>query len=182
MSRLVHGIAGRLHAKLPRGCGIDLADLVQAGNVGLLKAERSFEPLTGIPLGAYAKYRIRGEMLDMIRRQAANPFVLAPNRDDSPEGEAGDWLERAQGPGEASPHCSALSRQRAAILREEIGRLPERYRRVVSMRYSGELTLRQIGDALSVNESRACQIHRLALMRLRRALSSRGVRTISQFI
>ena len=60
--------------------------------------------------------------------------------------------------------------------------MPDRYRRVVSMRYSGELTLREIGAELSVNESRASQIHRLALIRLRQALSSRGVRTISQVL
>jgi RNA polymerase sigma factor for flagellar operon FliA len=75
-----------------------------------------------------------------------------------------------------------LRRQQSAILRDEIRRLPERYRRVVSMRYSAELSLREIGAELKVKESRASQIHRLALIRLRRALSIRGVRAMSQVL
>jgi RNA polymerase sigma factor (sigma-70 family) len=180
--RLVNGIAGRLYARLPRGCGIEIADLIQAGNVGLLKAERSYEPQSGIPLAGYAKFRIRGEMLDMIRRHASRPFVLASDRDNVEDGEQIEWLASVPAPAEASPHSSALREQRSTILKEEIRRLPDRYRRVVSMRYSGEFTLREIGEELRVNESRASQIHRLALNRLRQALSSRGVRTMSQVL
>ena len=182
LARLVNGIAGRLHARLPRGCGIEMADLVQAGNVGLLKAERNFEPESGIPLAGYAKFRIRGEMLDMIRRHAARRVVLPTEREGGDELDPSDWLTRVPAPGDSSPHCSALRNQRKDILRQEIGRLPERYRRVVSMRYSGELTLREIGAELKVNESRASQIHRLALNRLRQALSSRGLRAMSQVL
>src|SRR5579884_3584642 len=182
LSRLVSGIAGRLYARLPRGCGIEMADLVQAGNVGLLKAERSYEPASGIPLAGYAKFRIRGEMLDMIRHHASRKFVLACDRDNVDDAEQMEWLACVPAPAEASPHCSALEQQRSTILREEIRRLPDRYRRVVSMRYSGELTLREIGVELRVNESRASQIHRLALNRLREALQSRGVRMMSQVL
>jgi len=182
LSRLVSGIAGRLYARLPRGCGIEVADLIQAGNVGLLKAEKSYEPESGIPLAGYAKFRIRGEMLDMIRRHASRKFVLACDRDNVDDGEQMEWLACVPAPAEASPHSSALRQQRSAILREEIRRLPDRYRRVVSMRYSGELTLREIGVELRVNESRASQIHRLALTRLRQALLSRGVRMMSQVL
>jgi RNA polymerase sigma factor for flagellar operon FliA len=182
LNRLVTGIAGRLFARLPRGCGIEMADLIQAGNVGLLKAERVYEPASGIPLAGYAKFRIRGEMLDMIRRHASRRLVLASDRDTVDEGEHADWLACVPAPAEASPHWTVLRQQRSAILWEEIRRLPDRYRKVVSMRYSGELTLRQIGAELSVNESRASQIHRLALTRLRQALSSRGVRAMSQVL
>lgn len=180
--RLVQGIAGRLHGRLPKGCGVELTDLIQAGNVGLLKAERTFEPASGIPLAGYAKFRIRGEMLDMIRRSASRKLVQAPDRGPGSETGAQDWLDHLPAPPDYSPHCSTLRRQRSAILGEEIRRLPERYRRVVSMRYSGELTLREIGAELNVNESRASQIHRLALIRLRQALSSRGVRAMSQVL
>jgi len=68
MNRMVRSLAGRLHSCLPHGCGIEMADLMQAGNVGLLEALRTFEPGRGTPLAAYAKFRIRGEMLDMVRR------------------------------------------------------------------------------------------------------------------
>jgi len=80
---------------------------------------------------------------------------------------------------ENSPQISFLRRERAKIIGEEVKRLPERYRTVVQLRYSGEMTLRQIGAALSVNESRACQIHHSALNLLKRALRNRGVRELS---
>ena len=59
LNRVVRILAGRLHARLPQDCGIEVADLVQAGNVGLLQAARSFEPDRGAPLAGYAKFRIR---------------------------------------------------------------------------------------------------------------------------
>lgn len=44
MERLVRAMAGRLHSRLPRGCGIEISDLVQAGNLGLLQAVWSYDP------------------------------------------------------------------------------------------------------------------------------------------
>lgn len=172
--RMVRGLAGRLHARLPRGCGIEIADLIQAGNVGLLKASHSFESCRGAPLALYAKFRIRGEMLDMVRRNAgrerAGPFLRSPVPD-GPEFEGG-----LPSPAENSPQSSAQRQQRAAIIWEELQRLPARDRAVVRLRYSREMTLQQIGAVLNVNESRACQIHQGALVRLKRALWTRGVR------
>jgi RNA polymerase sigma factor for flagellar operon FliA len=72
-----------------------------------------------------------------------------------------------------------MNHQRSAVIVEEIERLPARYQAVVRLRYTREMTLRQIGVLLSVNESRACQIHQRALSRLKRALSNRGVKHLS---
>jgi RNA polymerase sigma factor FliA len=176
LNRVVRCLAGRLHARLPQGSGIEMSDLVQAGNVGLLQAARSFEPARGAPLAGYAKFRIRGEMLDMVRRNAGRdksgsaPLV---NEDGSA------WEAQIPASQESSPQHSAVRRQRAEIIGEEMRRLPARYRMVVRLRYSREMTLRQVGAALRVNESRACQIHRNALDRLKRALLIRGVKDLS---
>src|ERR1017187_9167215 len=70
MNRLVRAVAGRVLARLPRGSGLELADLIQAGNIGLLQAKRAFNPENGVSLAGYAKFRIRGEMLDTVRRCA----------------------------------------------------------------------------------------------------------------
>jgi RNA polymerase sigma factor for flagellar operon FliA len=176
MNRVVRILAGRLHARLPHDCGIEVADLVQAGNVGLLQAARSFEPGRGAPLAGYAKFRIRGEMLDVVRRSAetARVFTSTSGTDDVAELDG-----RIPTSNDSSPQSSVLKRQRAEIIGEEVKRLPPRYRTVVRLRYSGEMTLRQIGAALSVNESRACQIHQNALSLLKRALRNRGVRDLS---
>lgn len=55
-------------------------------------------------------------------------------------------------------------------LAEAIAGLPERERLVMSMYYDDELNLREIGAVLDVSESRVCQIHGQALIRLRARL------------
>ncbi|MBI4217795.1 MAG: FliA/WhiG family RNA polymerase sigma factor [Elusimicrobia bacterium] len=52
------------------------------------------------------------------------------------------------------------------IIADEIGRLNEKERRVIALYYREEMTLREIGQALSVTESRVSQIHAQALERL----------------
>ncbi len=175
LNRIVRTVAGKLRARLPNECGIEMADLIQAGNVGLLQAARTYEPGRGAPLAGYAKYRIRGEMLDMVRRSAGRGrtavFVDAE--------EGSDWETRVTVNPDNSPQAGVLKRQRMAIIFEEVERLPAKDRAVVRLRYSREMTLGQIGTALSVNESRACQIHQRALSRLKRALWNRGVKRLS---
>ncbi|MDP9170630.1 MAG: sigma-70 family RNA polymerase sigma factor [Acidobacteriota bacterium] len=178
LERLVRGLAGRLHARLPRGCGIDVSDLVQAGNIGLLQAASSFDPRHGASLAGFAKFRIRGEMIDMVRRHVGRNRAQPPAR--SADSEAADWESRIPAAAESSPQYSLLQRERAEIISQELSRLPARHRTVVRLRYSREMTLQQIGTELRVNESRACQIHRNALDRLKKALSNRGVRGFSQ--
>ncbi|NND61477.1 MAG: sigma-70 family RNA polymerase sigma factor, partial [Gammaproteobacteria bacterium] len=56
-------------------------------------------------------------------------------------------------------------------LASEIDRLPEREKLVMSLYYDDELNLREIGEILEVSESRVCQIHGQALVRLRARLS-----------
>jgi RNA polymerase sigma factor for flagellar operon FliA len=178
MSRLVRMLAGRVLAGLPRDSGIEMADLIQAGNLGLLQAARTFSPQNGAPLAGYAKFRIRGEMLDAVRRNSGPGRTNVTTQ--GAEAEDGTTMEcMIPAPAEHSPHSLLAENQRAAILGEEVARLPPRYRAVVRLRYSREFSLREIGAVLRVRESRACQLHRNALGRLRRALSKRGFRGIS---
>ena len=39
----MRALAGQLRARLPHECGIEMADLIQAGNVGLLQAARTYD-------------------------------------------------------------------------------------------------------------------------------------------
>ncbi len=113
----------------------------------------------------------------MVRRNMGRERTVASLPAD-PDGTA-DWEARIPASAESSPQFGVMNRQRSAMIVEEIDRLPAKYRAVVQLRYSREMTLRQIGVVLSVNESRACQIHQRALSRLKRALSSRGVKHLS---
>jgi RNA polymerase sigma factor for flagellar operon FliA len=181
MARLVKILAARVHATLPRDSGVELSDLIQAGNIGLLQATRTFCSVSGTPLAVYAKFRIRGEMLDTLRRHSDYlRLQLAPQfstLQDPP-----DLENTLPARSEDSPHRLLAMSQSAAILGEEVNRLPPRHRAVVRMRYSREYSLREIGVVLRVHESRACQLHRSALCRLRRALSKRGLRGLSTMI
>lgn len=56
-------------------------------------------------------------------------------------------------------------------LGEAIGNLPEREQMVLSLYYEQEMNLREIGSILNVSESRVCQIHGQAMLRLRSRLT-----------
>jgi RNA polymerase sigma factor for flagellar operon FliA len=56
-------------------------------------------------------------------------------------------------------------------LASAIAGLPERERLVLSLYYDDELNLREIGDVLEVSESRVCQIHGQAVLRIRARLN-----------
>ena len=53
-----------------------------------------------------------------------------------------------------------------------IASLPQRERRLIGLYYFGEVTMKQIGAELGVNESRVSQLHARAIHRLRQALES----------
>ena len=55
---------------------------------------------------------------------------------------------------------------------DAIASLPERERLVLSLYYDQELNLREIGQVLEVSESRVCQIHAQAVLRIRSRLES----------
>ena len=63
---LVKRIAHHLMARLPSH--IDVDDLIQAGMIGLVEAAGKFDGSKGASFSTYAGIRIRGAMLDEIRR------------------------------------------------------------------------------------------------------------------
>ena len=63
---LVKRIAYHLLARLPASVQVD--DLIQAGMIGLLEASRSYDADQGASFETYASIRIRGSMIDEIRR------------------------------------------------------------------------------------------------------------------
>jgi RNA polymerase sigma factor for flagellar operon FliA len=59
-------IARQLKRRLPMHVG--LQDLISAGTAGLISAVDRFDPTRNARLGSFAELRIRGEMLDSLRR------------------------------------------------------------------------------------------------------------------
>ncbi|PSU29875.1 RNA polymerase sigma factor FliA [Photobacterium lutimaris] len=65
-SSLVKRIAHHLMGRLPPS--VMLEDLIQAGMIGLLEAQQNYDPAKGASFETFAGIRIRGAMLDDIRR------------------------------------------------------------------------------------------------------------------
>jgi len=87
----------------------------------------------------------------------------------------------AEGDGALRPVDSALEDQEApqrafeaeerkAILMDAVATLPQREQLVIALYYQEGLTLKEIGRVLDVTESRVCQIHTQALLRMRARL------------
>ena len=80
-----------------------------------------------------------------------------------------------EGPGSEAPSAVIEDRELSQLMREEIKRLPEREKLVLSLYYDEGLTLSEIGQVLGVTESRVSQIHTKSVLQLRSRLVSAGV-------
>ena len=74
---LVRRIAHHLVARLP--ASVQVEDLVQSGMVGLIEAARQFQPGQGATFATYAGIRIRGAMIDELRRSDWTPRSVHRN-------------------------------------------------------------------------------------------------------
>ncbi|GJM05511.1 MAG: RNA polymerase sigma factor FliA [marine bacterium B5-7] len=209
---LVKRIAYHLISRLPSCVQVD--DLIQAGMIGLLEASRNYDATQGASFETYAGIRIRGSMLDEIRKGDWTPRSLhrrvreisqtmreieAEYGRDARDSEVAERLgmnlnEYHQVLQDASSHqivsfedipskdanvvdglsakiTGPLENLQEDDLKETlataIAGLPERERLVMSLYYDEELNLRETGEVLGVSESRVCQIHSQALIRLK---------------
>ena len=72
-------------------------------------------------------------------------------------------------------------RQLQSTLARAMSSLPERYQKVVFLYYTNDLTMKEIGDILGVNESRVSQIHKTALKKMQVALQAEGIDSAEAF-
>jgi RNA polymerase sigma factor for flagellar operon FliA len=215
----VEALARRMAATMPHS--IDLSDLVQDGVIGLIDAAERFDEARGIKFETFAERRIRGAMIDALRKDAWPRGVRRVRReleaareklrvtlghepsladlaqeigaDEKRLGKTivrintiestsplscGDSVDEAQLPAVLVPaeperpdHAYEKTEVRDRV-RGAIEALPPRERRVISLYYYGEVTMKEIGAELGVNESRVSQLHARALRRLREALGT----------
>jgi RNA polymerase sigma factor FliA len=161
----------------------ELADeLWSAGAMGLLDAARRFEPGRDVRFETFAEHRVRGAMLDELRRLDHLPRRLRAQVREREELAGLEGLALPPVPLEAladaapsdapSAEEDAVRSQQRAQLAAAIARLPRRLQMVLSLYYVEELKLREIGLVLEVTEARVCQLHREALAALRGLLST----------
>ena len=210
-AELVKRIAYHLAGRLPASVEVD--DLIQAGMLGLLEAAANYSEGRGASFETYAGIRIRGAMLDGLRKldwaprsvhRKARAVAKAIREIESEIGREARDVEVAQRLGlelseyhrivedsagcqissltteegeitltdsSADPFRDVVDEDFRAALTEAIANLPERERLVMSLYYDDELNLKEIGAALRVSESRICQIHGQALVRLQARLA-----------
>jgi RNA polymerase sigma factor for flagellar operon FliA len=206
VKRIAYHLAGRLPAS------VEVNDLIQAGMVGLLEAASHYASDRGASFETYAGIRIRGAMIDALRKQDWAPRSVhrkaraAAQAIRSIENEAGreardTEIAAAMGISveeyhrvlqdslacqlasmddanqahevadrDADPLREAESGALRLAMAEAVSGLPERERLVMSMYYDDELNLKEIGAVLGISESRVCQLHGQALVRLRARL------------
>ena len=75
------------------------------------------------------------------------------------------------------PDRMCEQRQLESTLARAIGTLPLRYQKVVFLYYTNDLTMKEIGEVLGVNESRVSQIHKVALKKMAGVLEAEGIRS-----
>jgi RNA polymerase sigma factor for flagellar operon FliA len=188
-------------------------DLIQGGMLGLLEAAANYSEGRGASFETYAGIRIRGAMLDGLRKldwaprsvhRKARAVAKAIREIESEIGREARDVEVAERMGmklsdyhrivedsagcqissltteegemtltdsAADPFRDVVDEDFRAALAEAISNLPERERLVMSLYYDDELNLKEIGAALRVSESRICQIHGQALVRLQARLA-----------
>ena len=208
---LVKRIACHLTGRLPNNVQFD--DLVQAGLIGLLEAASNYDASQGASFETYAGIRIRGAMIDEVRRNDWVPRSVHRKARDAAK--ALQEAETKVGPQATDTQIAALMGVTLAEyqkilqdaaghrllsidddngvfdglqidddeysdpyrgvemsdyreqLSEAVAKLPEKERLVMGMYYERDMNLKEIGAVLGVSESRICQIHGQAVIRLK---------------
>jgi RNA polymerase sigma factor FliA len=108
--------------------------------------------------------------------QDARGHQLVYFEDFAEEGDDGYLDRHLEVQGGENPLDTLLDRTFRLNLIRAIDELPEREKTVMALYYEEELNLREIGEVLGVTESRVCQLHSQAILRLRsRVLENRNV-------
>ena len=113
------------------------------------------------------------EEVDETLLQAKGSVVLSLEDLGSNDDDAHPILDALADRDQPNPLESLLSEDTRKVLAEAIDRLPERQRLVLTLYYFEELTMKEIGATLNVTESRICQLHAQAMIRLKAQLHNR---------
>jgi RNA polymerase sigma factor for flagellar operon FliA len=218
-ANLVKIVAGRLSMYL--GYTVEYDDLVGYGTFGLIDAIDKFDLLKGVKFETYASLRIRGAILDQIRkmdwiprtlRQKQKKIDMAYQKLELEHGRAGTDEEVANEIGITSeelanwqnqtkvtnlisldefleqgaevrvdvdsssqfdmPEKAMEKEEMKKVLIETLERLTENEKKVITLYYYEDLTLKEISHILEVSESRVSQLHTKALQKMRQRLGS----------
>lgn len=128
------------------------------GELGRPASEKEMSEKLGISL---SEYQTLLEKVSPVTFLSLNDTVY---EDGDQSISLGDVIEDA---GNFGPHSMLERKEVKQLLVGGINALPEREKLVIALYYYEGLTLKEIGEVMQISESRVCQIHTEAMLRLR---------------
>ena len=179
---LAGNIAGNIAKRLPPH--VDPRDLRQDACTGLVDAATRYDATKGVPFGAFARRRVRGAVMDGLRRQ---DHISRQARQQIKAEGAEVPLQSIQliDPNQVvgvlvAPDRYAAQTECQRLMAEAVDALPARLRLLIHGYYYGGRYMREIGAALGIEASRMSQLHAQALVMLRDYFETRGVTCIRE--
>ncbi|OGH98576.1 MAG: hypothetical protein A2039_02380 [Candidatus Melainabacteria bacterium GWA2_34_9] len=121
------------------------------------------------------KEKIEASMAEM---ESTSMISIYDRKDSS--GEGVEIIDTIQDKNADDPLAMLENRDVKNELSRALGNLPERERMILALYYHENMTLKEIGTTLNISESRVCQLHAQAIMKLRKLLSSRDTNVRSK--
>jgi RNA polymerase sigma factor for flagellar operon FliA len=122
-----------------------------------------------------------GISIDRLRRMQIEMRTVGPVSTTPDPEQEGDRVQEFAAKPDYQPDHIVEQRQLQSTLARAMSNLPERYQKVVFLYYTNDMTMKEIGDVLGVNESRVSQIHKTALKKMQLALGSEGIHSAAAF-
>jgi RNA polymerase sigma factor FliA len=133
-----------------------------SGKLGRAPQETEVADEMGIDLGRWRKVQLELRTINIVS--------ATPNADSDDDREI-----ETEGTAEFRPDRICERQELSITLARAMNALPERYQKVVFLYYSNEMTMKEIGDMMGVNESRISQIHKIALKKMATVLEGEGI-------
>lgn len=115
---IVKQVALHLISRLP--ASVELDDLIQVGMIGLLEADKNFDSTKGAQFETFARIRIRGAMIDEVRRSSNLPRSVMTSIRDISNARAG--LEQKLGRSASESELADYMGVSISELHEHLGR------------------------------------------------------------
>lgn len=136
-------------------------DLIQEGTVGLMKAVERYDPSLGVAFSLYALHRVRGRMLNFLRKNGAEVLLE-------------DGEEEKVFLTEAIPDTAFESADKSVLnmaVSHAVSRLPLKEQDVIRRVYLDEQTAAETADAMDVSTAYVYRLEKRGIRRLRGMLS-----------